>query len=363
MSNKTQQSNAFFTGSYVDEMRELFVVSLVSGIHSVAMGAPGWGKTDIVAALLEEVMPDEHKMVRIQPATGRGEVEGTADMDELLQNSRFTINQADTAFDSKWKALIVDEIGRANRMIVGTLMFLMDRKDLQFAPPILATSNYMPTAPEAAAMLDRIGLWYWVKVQNSDFAEVAKAQLMGLGGGLRVPGKLPTMAEIEAARHSIPDDKTISVVADVVDRVGQEAAQAGMIVNPRRLTQWTKVVYHYSAYLLGTPNFTTVPAEAVRALRFANIAREQKDYDAWALLIQGMADPIGAAIESIMASAADAFNIFVDAGSTDFAQAGRVIAEKQAELKALGNDPRIKECTTELTKWFALASQGKKISR
>lgn len=360
----TPQQPAYFAGKYVTDMAELYTVSLVTGNHSVAMGAPGWGKTDIALAVLNEVMPNDFAVVRIQPATTREEVQGSKDMEELLKNSRVVDKVDGTAYDPKWKAIVVDEIGRANKIVVGNLMFLMDRKDLPFAPPILATSNFMPTNPEAEALLDRIGLWYWVKPGVADFAAIAQAQLAGAANGcLRVPGKLPAAQEIVIARHAKPGSSAIKAVSDTVAMVGNEAVQAGLLVNPRRLTQWTKTLYHYSVYLTGQEDFSAVPDAAIKALRFANIAKTQQAYDDWALLIQSMSDPIAAAIEVIMADAATAFNAFVDGGSVDFATAGKVIADKDRELKALGSDPRLAEASNDLKTWFASASRGERINR
>ena len=371
MTNGNQNTNpqAYFAGKYVDAMREFFAVSLTTGNNSVVIGAPGWGKTDIAVAMLDEIMPNDHYVLRIQPATSREEVQGSKDMEKLLKESVIVDKVDGTAYDPKWRAIVLDEVGRANRIIVGNLMFLLDRKDVRVPAPILATSNFMPTNPEAEAMLDRFGLWHWVKPSLSDFASVAKAQMQKMGnggganGGMKVPGRIPTLAELDFCHNAKPGPNAIKAISDVVEMVGNKATECGVQVTPRRITQWTHLLYRYGAYITGTEDFSSVPGEVVQALRFANISKTEQAYADWSMLIGSMVDPIAANIEAIMTDAVDAFQKFVSAGTSGLTDAATALMQAQAKLKAMGNDPRLLEAQNQLTAWFSAASRGEAVSR
>lgn len=363
-------SKNYFVGRYVDDMRDLYALSLVSGLNGVAMGAPGWGKTDIALSMLQEALPDQYTMVRVEPSTLPQEVKGGTDIPHYLATGEYRIKQDGTAFDPKWKAIVIDEIGRANRVLVGTLMFVMDRKDICRPAPVIATSNFMPTSPEAEAMLDRIALWHWVKVNGLDVSDMARAQMAGTGGLLSVVGKIPTDQEIDFARNAKPGPQAIDAVAGVLSSLASEAMQEGFNPHPRRVWQWQRALFAYSAYLTGTDNFSSVPADAVKALRFVWPAKTQADHERWSSLILSMSDPVGGSLDAEMVKVYTTLSTFAGLNATErtskIGEAFAVMSSAQQTFDALyktHKDQRLKEASDKVTQWFANASQGKAIER
>lgn len=367
-------SNGYFVGNYVGDVRDLMVASLLTGQNSVVLGAPGWGKTDMGLSTLLHSIPDLFSFVRIEPSTLPQEIKGGIDVPAYLETGEFITKTEGSAFDPKWKAVLVDEFGRVNRVTAGTLMFLMDRKDVVYPAPVIATSNFMPSSPEAEALLDRFALWYWITptAQDVRVMTIAQMQAKANANGLpKMPGKLPTLAEIEFVRNATPGASAMAAVADVIANVaGEIAAEGHGIVHPRRNNQWWKTLYYYSVWLTGDPNFSTVPAEAVKMLRFAHPAKTAEEYGEWARIVVGMGDPVGAAIEGEYVNVLAELNKFagLDAAQRTTAITDAYTAMTKAQqslesLKAAHPDSRLQQAIEQITSWFSVASQGKRIER
>jgi MoxR-like ATPase len=176
----------YFAGRYVDDVRDLYLASILSGLHCVAMSGPGWGKTDIALSMARDIAPANHAVARLHPATPPEEVRGAVKTDVLLASSRIEYEVQGTPYDPANRLVIIDEIGRANKVVVSMLMFLLDRKDVAFPPPVWATSNFMPAGPEAKARLDRIALWHWILPNPGDIGAMLQTQLQANNSPMHV---------------------------------------------------------------------------------------------------------------------------------------------------------------------------------
>jgi hypothetical protein len=351
---------AYFAGEYVKCMRDIYVAALVCSVNAVTIGGPGWGKTDMMESLLKYSLPGDSMVLDVEPSMQKEDVRGTKDLELLLTKSLVKDKIDDTAYDPRWLAIGANEIFRANEMVMGNFIYLLERKDMPKPPPVLGNANFLPDDKAAEAVMSRIGLWHWVTVDSCDVRAVAEAQLRGMGQGLILPGKLPSKDEILFARNAIPGERAIKAVLDVVDSVGQEMLSAGRTVDPRRTRHWTRVIYRYSAWLTGQEDFTSVPNEAHQILRFANLSKTEDEYTDWSLTITSMVDRVGAALEVIMSNAFSAFEAFSQDRS-QLVAAGSALGKAQDELKALGtNDPRVAQMEAQIVSWFAAASRGQK---
>lgn len=359
-----KNTKAYYTGAYVTDVADLYASSLVSGLHSVAIGPPGSGKTDIAISMLKEIYGDSYwSMARIHPGTQPEEIEGPADMEVLLKDSRLERKVEGTPFDPSNRAVLIDEIGRANRVLVGLLMFLLDQKS-HHAPPVLATSNFMPTSIEAEALLDRISLWMHVDVGHFDPRAMVAAQMSGTNGFLSVPGKLPTKEAIEFVWNAQPGTKAINAVSDVLETVAGDAVAEGFSVHPRRLFQWQRLLYRTSVWLTEKADFSSVPAESVAYLRFAMPSKTSEEWARWTDLVGVSGDPAGAIIERVMAEGIGKMNKLADMHvDVRMAEVGAALQDLQSELKTVGEDPRVEEAIAESSSWFALLARGEKIHR
>lgn len=157
-------------------------------------------------------------------------------MAALMNNSEFKRNPAGTAMDGSKVAHVVDEIFRANAMVLQSLMFASDRKDMLFPPVSIGTANFLPKGDELDALLSRFGLWHWVPNEVLKAGDIARAQLMGMGGGLHVPGTLPTAKDIEDVKAAAlaPGADAVNAIAAVIDQLASDAVQAGYVLAPRQ---------------------------------------------------------------------------------------------------------------------------------
>lgn len=363
-----------FAGTYVDHLVDLTVASLLSGTNAVAIGAPGWGKTDVLSSVLMTVYGPAALKLEITPSLPPEAVTGPTDVSALLNESRLTHNTAGGPYDPQFKALLFDEIGRASELICDNLLFLLERKDVADPAPVIATSNFMPTSEHTRAMLDRFALWHWIKPTALDARAVARAQGMRLGRAgspLTVAATLPTATDIEDIRCASYTDRAVDAVGLTVELLAAECQKTGYQLNPRRITQWTRLLLRAGLYYTGSSDFAETPAAAVKLLRFAWPTLSEQEYIRWGKVIGNLSDPLAVAIEDVLSDAVSEFNrvaAIADVGARmgETAKLATYLASKQSTLQALGNgknDPRIPGAITQLTTWFSAAAQGQQVSR
>lgn len=363
----------YFAGKYIDSLRDVYVASLLSGLNSVAIGAPGYGKTDVALSILGDMFsPGEYTFTRLSPTTPAEAVEGPVDIQKLMSVSEFERKVAGTPMDGQMQAHLVDEIFRANSMVLQSLMFVSDRKDLKFAPPVLATANFLPRGEEFEALLDRFGLWHWVEPSAADAGAIARSKLMGGAGRLHVPGNLPTTQDIGEIHFAAeqPGLRAVEAVAGVIEQLAADVAAEGLTVNPRRVTAWAHLLYRCGVYYSGSADFQAVPDAAMRLLRFAWRAATPAEAQRWTQLAGSVADPVAAAVEQVLADGAKLVNdALVEAaakpGNKDaiVGAATRQLHGLLQALIALGNDPRAAEANALIMTWFGALAAGRKIER
>ena len=360
-----------FQGSYVSDMADLYKASLVTGLHSLAVSPPGWGKTDISSSLVSEVYGPEGVawlMVRIKLATVPQAIAGVPNYDIMLQQSRYELSKVGTVYDRKFKAIIADELGRGNAALNDEWVERLDMKGCINPAPVLATSNFMPKDERARALLDRIALWLWVDPEQLDVKQVAASQMAATNSTMTVPGRIPTAEEIDAVQAAIPGPKATEAVASYIESVAGELKKAGYSFHPRRIWQWQRVLFRMSCWLTGDPDFADIPDDAKRYLRFAWPTQSQDEYNRWVTTLESVVDPLTAALEMIMAQVAATFDEFAgrsaDQRIATIADVGLAFANSQTTLMRMkdgANDGRINEAIQQMTDWYGKACSGKRV--
>jgi MoxR-like ATPase len=358
----------YFVGDYVNGVRDLYVASLVTGQHSICLGAPGWGKTDIPLSMLTEIHGQDFCFIRLNEANQPELIQGPPDIDHLLKHSQFRLNQVNTPYDPRFKALLLDEVGRTNDLIYSLLIDTLDRKGASM--PVLATANFLPTGKKHEALLDRFGLWHWIAPSSMDAEAMAAAQMSRneTDPMLSVNGRLPTPSELLFIHAAKPGQAAIKAVSTFIGQLAAAAMTEGYTVNPRRIYQWQRIVYRMGVWMTGQEDFSTLPNEAIKAVRFAWPALTSADHSKWATLVTSIQDPVAAGIEVFLNEAASKVN--EAAAITDptqrMAYTTHVMAA-DANLTALGktypNDQRIADAKVMITSWFANIARGEKVSR
>lgn len=371
-------NKATFSGNYVADMTDLYKASLITGLHSIAVSPPGWGKTDISTSLLQEVYGPEGVqwlMVRVKLATVPQAIAGVPDYDAMLRESKYQLSRCGTVYDPRFKAIIGDEVGRGNAALNDEWVEVLDRKDTNNPPPVLATSNFMPKDERAKALLDRIALWLWIDPSDLDIASVAAVQLAATNGAMAVPGRVPTEAEIDFVRAAVPGPRAIAAVSSYLDGLAASLKQSGYNLHPRRIWQWQRLIFRMACWLTGDADFDRVPDEAKTYLRFAWPTQSQEEYNRWAATLQAVIDPLTASLEQIMGDVAEQLQKFADLPADQrmakIAETGMILAQANMTLAGLRAQPdvaaipdasqRIDKSIIQITEWYGKASRGEKV--
>lgn len=357
---------AKFQGAYVQEVKDALLASVVSAEHALLIGAPGWGKTAIGRRVAERITNDQYVFLRLDGSTPPEKVAGMPDPAKLLASPPVIEYVKDgTVYDPKARIIILDEIGRPMDAIFDILLDPLNRVDVDpdDAPVVWGTTNFMPSSDRTEAMRDRIALWIWVNPGQIDIGDIVNAHLDGLGNGLNIDGSLPSWKEVEEIKKARPGDNARSAVSELIQMISQEAAQSGYTVHPRRISQWSRILFRTGMYWTGSDDFTAVPKEASKVLKYAWPTLSQEEWTNWREVAEVAGDAVGAAINQQLAMSYQKFKDVRDRSGDSRAAAsielGEALAEAQRSLNAIStDDPRIEAAMSQLTQAFAAVVRG-----
>lgn len=360
----TQNTNSHFVGTYVKDMTLVMAASMLSRQNAIFLGAPGFGKTRIAEAMARH-LAQPYSLVRIDPSTPVEVLRGPYDPAAML-NGRLERVVDGTPYADDVAVAILDELFRGNRALFDAALDVTDRVDRQDAPPVWATSNFVVNDDRVQALIDRFALWLWVNPGPLDVQAITAAQLNSGGRPSLDTAGLPTWQDIERVRAMQPGPNAIKAVAELIQQMTDGAAKEGLTVHPRRVTQWANVLFRVSAWLTDDPDFTTVPAEASRMLRYCHPAITPEEAATWHEIAAEVVDTVGAAIEQVMANVLAEMQKLTGKSGRDMpalvAGLTNVMQNAQTTLtKVGGDDPRVEEAIGQMNKWLALGVQGKPI--
>lgn len=357
-----------FVGAYVGELRDLAIVSALSGQHCIALGAPGWGKTAIERRVAQR-LADSWSFNRLDPSTPVEAVRGPYDPAGILDGRLERVTDG-TPYQPGNQVAILDEVFRASEPMFDALLDVLDRQDLENgeAPACWCTANFVVTGERVEALLDRIALWMWLAPEALDVFTMTDAQL-GSSGKPEVPGIVPDWNTVETVRSYTPGEKAKRAVAQALNEVVIAAQQNGRSVHPRRLAQWAAIVYRYSAYLHGAAEFDTVPPQARRVLQYAWPAPTPEEASSWKQILFSVVDRVQAAVTEALASCVEEFKRVASISDLnerkrESASLNSLLMDAQADLQVLfkqTNDARCKDAQQTLTDWFMQAMRGERI--
>lgn len=304
MTTNTVSPAPSFVGDYVTETRDVIVASVVSGVHALLIGAPGWGKTGIVRSVVETITDGAYVFLRLDASTPPEKVAGAPDPAIAMNEGKIVPVRTGTVYDPDAKVIILDELGRPMDPVFDILLDALDRQDVdpEHAPVCIGTTNFMPKSERVQAVLDRIPFWNWVQPGALDVDGIVGAQLDATGSRLSVVDSLPSWQDVEAVRAARPGPAARAAVIGACNQIASEAnaAQGGMFqVNPRRLTQWQSVLYRTSVFYYGTEDFITVHPKAKAVLKWCWPTTSLQMWTAWNEIANAAADPIKSAVNGM----------------------------------------------------------------
>lgn len=357
-----------FVGSYVSQVVDVTTAALLSRQNAIVLGAPGHGKTAISRSFAEQVTGGQYSFTRIDPSTPPDVVRGPWNPAAMMESPpRLERMVQGTPYDPAVRLALIDEIGRGNEATFDALLDTLDRLDSLDAPPVIATSNFVPTSERTAALIDRFGLWLWVSSESLDLPSLVAAQLNG-GGRPQVDSSgLPTWADVEDVRSAVPGPDAIAAIGQLIGDLSHEAEQQGRKPHPRRVAQWTHVLYRVGVWHTGSADFSVVPDQAAKLLRYMWPAVTPEEQATWAQIAGSVVDVLGAAIEEAMATLVGDLNAIAAASprerSTMVMSMTGKMQKLQTDLEALAGEdnPRVSEAVEKMNGWLSQVMMGRPV--
>lgn len=354
-----------FVGSYVSQVVDVEVAAMLSKQNGILLGSPGWGKTAITRSLASHLTGNCYSFTRIDPSTPPDVVKGPYNPAAMMDTPpRLERMVTGTPYDPRTRLAIIDEIGRANEATFDALLDTLDRLDVPDAPPVVATTNFMPSNERVAALIDRFGLWLWMQPETLDLGGIVAAQLNGTGGPQVDTTGLPTPAEVDDVRSATPGAKAIAAITQLLDDLSHEAEQQGRKPHPRRITQWSHVLFRTGVWYSGSADFSTIPERSAKLLQYMWPAITADEQATWKQIAGGVVDVLGAAIEEAMATLVDDLNAIAKASVRERTLMVGAMTKKmqnlQGDLEELAGEdnPRVEEAIVKMNTWLSMVTNG-----
>ena len=341
-----------FVGKYVQDVRTMTEAALVTGLHGLMIGAPGFGKTQIVMDVMNKVIPGQYVFQRLDPSTPPSALKPRRELVLVDGKEALISNPQGTMYQPGMRGGIMDEMGRANSASFDAMLDLFDREDIEFGEQIIVgTANFMPTSERQSALIDRIAFWQWVSPDAIKPGEMVTSQLMNLNAPKFTGGEVLTLKEIDWVRGLTPTKKSAEVVSAFVEMIAAEARKADFEVNPRRIFQWSMAGFKYNAHVQKTHDFDHMAPEAAYIFRWLMPCLSKNDYDKWQNLAKAFADIVGTACEEVVKALK--FEIAKMDKTGDLATSGAILATKfTAARRSLEerfpDDPKVKKTVAQI---------------
>jgi len=363
-----------FIGRYPKVVRDVIIAGMVSKNHVLLVGPPGCAKTAIAIRTAQRMLhghPDKKwVMTRIDPSTSAEEIAGIPDPATLLDptNPHFERILEGTPYEDGVAFWIPDEVGRGSDPLFDKMLQTLDmgkvRGNGDF-PIAVGTTNFIPTDTRVEALFDRFAMTVYITPGRLDVRKLVEVSLKS-GGKPEVPGKIPTWDEIEKIRDFPIDDSAMKAVQDVIAELESECVIQGRQPNGRRVDQWANILYRFTCYVTGRNDFTSVPDEARKILRYCYPAKSEAEASEWRQIVDAVMDKVGAAIDKVMVKALKVFREVAEISddnerNSELMKLGKAMASAQKDLLMLGaGDKRVDEAKQRLSSWMAAASLGQK---
>lgn len=357
-----------FVGGYIKDMVNVLAAALIARQNVVLIGGPGLGKTRVALSFAHQTVgKDATSLTRLHPAAPPDVFLGAIDPIAFTQG-RIARVVTGTPYDPACKLAIVDEFSRANEASFEALLDTADRLDVDDAPPVIATANFAPTGERVKALNDRFALWYYLNPGRIDAAAMSTQRLQAYSNGnphLQADvSHLPTQSQLETIWKSDPGPNAQTAVSAFTAKLEVAAAESGFMVNPRRNSQWTDLLFRLGVWYSGmNPDFSTVPDAAAKVLIYAWPSQDATEAATWKQIALSIVDTVASAIDKTMA---DLLVVMEKVQQSPANKWGSIIMEAvdamtkaEKTLKALApDDARIAEHLDQMKVWYTKASRG-----
>jgi hypothetical protein len=232
-------------------------------------------------------------------------------------------------------------------------------------PVFWATANHVAEYDRVEALRDRFALWMYLKVGKPDVKNIVKTHLDN-GVMLEDPSwkaEFPTWQDCMDIRKSKPGKDQVNLIADFVNAVAKESYNCGFEINPRRIVQWSSILYCYSMYIKGVANFDEIPHEAMVILSYAYPNINAEKAASWKKAVMALVDKAGAALSEVVANIKTNLEKLVSekpqyTREKYIAASQHAVEVARADLDAIKNDPRADKLKEDLAQWASAIQLG-----
>lgn len=272
--------------------------AFMSHANAVVIGEPGYGKTEILMAMMNQAFGEEHTLLfPCVPSTLPPDIIGYAnpvyalDPEAEAKGMPFWITRG-TPVDESIRACLLDEISRFGDLGADTAVHAMHNISKFHRPVYFGTANWLTPSPRNEAMRDRFSFTVWYQPSVVDV------------------GSLVNTPAIQTWSFDIPDYETICFVnenlgkfignpgkfkaakqiVDLLHNIVRVCEGTKFRMNNRRVFQMRSVLYTMGSYYANAVDFTTLPREAFKALEYAYPTTSFSESLEWRKIINSLVD-------------------------------------------------------------------------
>lgn len=384
-----------FVGGYIHDMEIATAASAISGVNLMFIGAPGMGKTRFLKTAIQQIFGDAWIAFQLNPSSDPAHIGPHPDPAELTLSGKWVEVVEGSVLDPNAKVVLLDEFPRASDPVYDYLLGPLagdgaDNKPLPESQrkTFMLTANFRVEGDRNKAINDRVGIILPLPDDlRLEIRDLVRSALSAINSKMEINDGLPTAEDVERVRAYVPDDNpdAVQAVEDVIAALEEEAYKgiikdgevlARFEVNPRRAEQWATMLYRYSAFLTGDPNFKVVPDKAKRVLQWMYPCKDDKEAGYWREVCGAIADPIASAIDTLLKDVFDSYK--EKAGDindparkmTAMRELGNAMADGKRRLVDLAagmgavdahgqpTDPRVQEAMGKLVETLGKVTRG-----
>jgi hypothetical protein len=351
--------------------------SLLACQNMEVISAPGLGKTSILHFMARQVfggMLEEgghYLKLECTPSTRVERVIGyenplfMLDPDAKEKGIPRFITEGTPRDPNVWHVLL-NERSRLNEMAADALIPVMDLELNRYKQVTFwGDSNHLPQSERFEALGDRFALRIHYPEPVTDVEGVMSKPPLHTWT-FDVPNWdeiIETRAALEAWRIGGNDNKTFHLIKDALNTVASAIPGTAFRINPRRVVQWTAILYAMGFHASGEAHFGDLPLKAFQALSFCYPTKTPVEALEWRKLVMASVDPLETAIAEFEHQAImqwkDEYPAVHDMHDVQARQQalrsgiGKKLAELQKEIaERFGNDSRAVSVSQHLTLMF-----------
>lgn len=354
-----------FQGNYVADAKNVFLASAVSGQNAVFVGPPGWGKTHMAQIAARAIAAIEGVIfLEFDPSTPPEVVKGSYNPAALL-DGRLERVFTDTPYDPRGKIVICDELFRTSDIVFDAFLHVTESKTRPplSMPVFWATANHVAEYERVEALRDRFAFWFYLIVDKPDIKEIVKGHLSNGSDSPHWSSEFPKWEECLDIRRIIPGKAQVAMIADFINTLAREAYNCDFDINPRRLVQWSEILFRYSAFLNGKAEFSAIPKKAMAILAYAYPNVNLEKATTWKRAVTALVDKEGAALVEVVENLRVRLEQIVNAKRTESREnfnqeIGQFISMAQKSLEQFSSDSRASDLIEKLMGWYAQMTLG-----